>query len=141
MLDLGSGAGLDLMIAAEKCGPSGKVIGVDMTDDMIEVARKNASQAGHSNVDVRRGLIEDLPVDSSSVDWVVSNCVINLSPEKPRVFSEISRVMKPGARFSISDIVVADLPDWLRQSAAAWSACVAGAISEEATMNLSSRVR
>jgi arsenite methyltransferase len=132
VLDLGSGAGLDLLIAAEKTGPSGKVIGVDMTDDMVEVARRNASQAGYSNIDVRRGLIEELPVDNNSVDWVISNCVINLSPEKSRVFSEISRVMKPGARFSIADIVVEDLPQWIRESAAAWSACVAGAISEQA---------
>ena len=132
VLDLGSGAGLDLLIAAEKTGPSGRVIGVDMTDDMIETARRNTSQAGFSNVDVRRGLIEDLPVDSGSVDWVISNCVINLSPEKPRVFSEISRVMKPGACFSISDIVVENLPKWIVESAAAWSACVAGAISEQA---------
>ena len=132
VLDLGSGAGLDLLIAAEKVGAAGKVIGVDMTDDMIEVARSNASRAGHGNIEVRRGLIENLPVDDSSVDWVISNCVINLSPEKPRVFSEVSRVMKPGARFSISDIVVQNLPDWIRESAAAWSACVAGAISEQA---------
>jgi SAM-dependent methyltransferase len=134
VLDLGSGAGLDLLIAAEKTGPSGRVIGVDMTDDMIEAARRNASQAGYSNIDVRRGLIEDLPVDDNSVDWVISNCVINLAPDKPRVFSEISRVMKPGGRFSISDIVVEDLPEWIRESAAAWSACVAGAISEQAYM-------
>jgi SAM-dependent methyltransferase len=132
VLDLGSGAGLDLLIAAEKTGPAGKVIGVDMTDDMIEAARSNASQAGYSNIEVRRGLIEELPVESDSVDWVISNCVINLSPEKSRVFSELSRVMKPGAHISISDIVVEDLPDWIRESAAAWSACVAGAISEQA---------
>lgn len=130
VLDLGSGAGLDLLIAAEKTGPDGLVIGVDMTDDMIEVARKNASKAGHSNIEVRRGLIEELPVDDHSVDWVISNCVINLSPDKPAVFREIARVMKPGAQFSISDIVVENLPDWIRESAAAWSACVAGAISE-----------
>jgi arsenite methyltransferase len=132
VLDLGSGAGLDLLIAAGKTGPSGKVIGVDMTDDMIEAARRNASQAGYSNIDVRRGLIEELPVESHSVDWVISNCVINLSPEKSRVFSEISRVMKAGASISISDIVVQGLPDAIRESAAAWSACVAGAISEQA---------
>jgi SAM-dependent methyltransferase len=134
VLDLGSGAGLDLLIAAEKTGPSGEVIGVDMTDDMVEAARKNASRAGYGNIDVRRGLIEDLPVDSGSVDWVISNCAINLAPDKPKVFSEISRVMKPGARFSISDIVVEDLPEWIRESAAAWSVCVAGAISEQAYM-------
>lgn len=131
VLDLGSGAGLDLLLAAEKVGPSGKVIGVDMTNDMIAVAWDNARKAGYDNIDVRCGLIEDLPVDTASVDWVISNCVINLSPDKPAVFGEISRVMKPGARLSVSDIVVQELPDWIRNSAAAWSACVAGAISEQ----------
>jgi SAM-dependent methyltransferase len=131
VLDLGSGAGLDLLIAAEKTGASGTVIGVDMTEAMVEVAAANARRAGCPNVDVRFGLIEDLPVEDGSVDWVISNCVINLSPDKPRVFSEIHRVMKPGGHFSISDIVVQQLPDWIRESAAAWSACVAGAISEE----------
>jgi arsenite methyltransferase len=132
VLDLGSGAGLDLLIAAEKTGPQGKVIGVDMTDEMIEAARANAARAGCDNIEVRRGLIEDLPVDDTSVDWVISNCVINLSPEKDKVFSELSRVLKPGGQISISDIVVDTLPDWIRESAAAWSACVAGAISEQA---------
>jgi SAM-dependent methyltransferase len=131
VLDLGSGAGMDLLIAAEKVGPSGAVIGVDMTDDMIEVARRNARQAGFDTIEIRKGLIEQLPVEDSSVDWVISNCVINLSPDKPGVFREVARVMKPGAHFSISDIVVQDLPDWIRESAAAWSACVAGAISEQ----------
>ena len=123
VLDLGSGAGLDLLIAAEKTGSSGAVIGVDMTDDMIEVARNNARKAGYDNIEIRRGLIEALPVEDSSTDWVISNCVINLSPDKPKVFSEVFRVMKPGAQLSISDIVVQDLPDWIRESAAAWSAC------------------
>jgi len=132
VLDLGSGAGLDLLLAAEKTGPSGRVIGVDMTDEMIAAARKNAARAGFDNIDVRKGLIEELPVDDASVDWVISNCVINLSPDKPAVFREIARVMKSGGRFSISDIVVGELPDFIRESAAAWSACVAGAISEEA---------
>jgi SAM-dependent methyltransferase len=131
VLDLGSGAGLDLLIAAEKTGPQGRVIGVDMTDEMIEAARRNAARAGHHNIDVRKGLIESLPVDDSSVDWVISNCVINLSPDKDKVFAEVARVLKPGGRFSISDIVVNDLPAIIRDSAAAWSACVAGAISEE----------
>jgi SAM-dependent methyltransferase len=131
VLDLGSGAGLDLLLAAEKVGPAGQVIGVDMTDDMIAVARDNARKAGFANIDIRQGLIEQLPVESGSVDWVISNCVINLSPDKPAVFAEIYRVMKPGAQLSISDIVVQDLPDWIRDSAAAWSACVAGAISEQ----------
>lgn len=131
VLDLGSGAGLDLLIAAEKTGASGRVIGIDMTDEMIEAARANAARAGCDNIEVRRGLIEDLPVEDASVDWVISNCVINLAPEKAPVFGEIARVLKPGGQFSISDIVVDTLPDWIRESAAAWSACVAGAISEQ----------
>lgn len=130
VLDLGSGAGLDLLIAAEKVGPGGKVIGVDMTDPMIEAARAAAARAGYANVEVRKGLIEDLPVEDASVDWVISNCVINLSPRKDRVFREIHRVLKPGGRLSISDIVVRDLPAWIRESAAAYASCVAGAISE-----------
>ena len=131
VLDLGSGAGLDLLIAAEKTGPDGRVIGVDMTDEMIEAARRNAANAGHDNIEVRKGLIEALPVEDSAVDWVISNCVINLSPDKEKVFAEIARVLKPGGRFSISDIVFDDLPAIIRDSAAAWSACVAGAISEQ----------
>jgi arsenite methyltransferase len=130
VLDLGSGAGLDLLIAADKVGPSGEVIGVDMTEAMIEAAREAAARAGYANVEVREGLIEKLPVEDASVDWVISNCVINLSPRKDQVFREIHRVLKPGGRLSISDIVVQDLPDWVRQSAVAYSACVAGAISE-----------
>ncbi|MCP4661329.1 MAG: arsenite methyltransferase [bacterium] len=132
VLDLGSGAGLDLLIAARKVGEDGKVIGIDMTDAMIETANRNIEQAGVTNVEVRKGLIEDLPVEDASVDWVISNCVINLSPEKEQVFREISRVLKPGGRISISDIVAEKLPDWLREQAAAYSACIGGAISEDA---------
>ena len=130
VLDLGSGAGIDLLLAARRVGPSGRVIGIDMTDEMIAKARQNIAAAGVANVEVRKGLIEELPVESSSVDWVISNCVINLSPEKERVFAEIARVLKPGGRISISDIVVEDLPDWLRSSAAAYCACLGGAIAE-----------
>ena len=130
VLDLGSGAGLDLIIAAKQVGPDGRVIGVDMTDTMIEAARENARLQGHSNIEVRKGLIEELPVDPASVDWVISNCVINLSPEKERVFAEIARVLAPGGRFRISDIVVEELPPWLRQSSEAYAACIAGAIPE-----------
>ncbi|MFC1657025.1 arsenite methyltransferase [Candidatus Moduliflexota bacterium] len=131
VLDLGSGAGLDLLLAARKVGPSGRVIGVDMTDEMIERARKNAEEAGAVNVEVRKGIIEELPVESSSVDWVVSNCVINLSPEKEKVFAEIARVLKPGGRMIVSDVVVQDLPDWARENRSLYSGCIAGAISEE----------
>ena len=131
VLDLGSGAGLDLILAAERVGPSGRVIGIDMTQEMIDKAMENVARAGHANVEVRMGMIEQMPVEDQSVDWVISNCVINLSPEKDRVFSEIARVLKPGGRFSISDIVVEDLPGFLRDNAALYSACVAGAISEQ----------
>ncbi|MEE9280989.1 MAG: arsenite methyltransferase [Myxococcota bacterium] len=132
VVDLGSGAGLDLLIAAEKVGPEGRVIGVDMTDAMIEAARNAAQRAGHANVEVRRGLIEELPVEAASVDWVVSNCVINLSPRKEDVFREIHRVLKPAGRISISDIVVEALPEEIRRSVAAYTSCIAGAISERA---------
>ena len=130
VVDLGSGPGLDLLLAARRVGPTGRVIGVDMTDAMIEEARRNAARAGFANVEVRKGLIENLPVDSSTVDWIISNCVINLSPEKPRVFAEIARVLAPGGQFRISDIVVEELPAWIRDSAVAYAACVAGAIPE-----------
>ena len=131
VLDLGSGAGIDLLLAAEKVGPAGRVIGVDMTDVMIEKARKNAAEAGIDTIEVRTGLIEELPVEDASVDWVISNCVINLSPDKPRVFAEIARVLKPGGRMTVSDIMVQDLPAWARASKDLYSTCVAGAISEE----------
>jgi arsenite methyltransferase len=131
VLDLGAGAGLDLLLAARKVGPRGRVIGVDMTDAMIEAARRHLAEAGATHVEVRKGLIEDLPVEDASVDVVVSNCVINLSPRKHRVFAEIRRVLRPGGRFSISDIVATDLPPSLMMSAAARAACIGGAISED----------
>ena len=131
VLDLGSGAGMDLLLAAKKVGPTGQVIGVDMTDEMISRAEENIRAAGLDNVQVRKGIIEELPVESSSVDWIISNCVINLSPEKPRVFAELARVLKPGGQFLISDIVVEELPQWVRQSADMYNSCVGGAISEE----------
>jgi SAM-dependent methyltransferase len=130
VLDLGAGAGIDLLLAAAKVGPSGKVIGVDMTDAMIERARANVEKAGVTNVDVRKGIIEALPVEDSSVDWVISNCVINLSPDKPRVFAEINRVLRPGGRMVVSDIVADELPGWVRESAELYGSCIAGAISE-----------
>jgi len=131
VLDLGSGAGFDLLIAGEKVGLAGKVIGVDMTEAMIDKARENIKAAGVNNIEVRYGLIEDLPVDSNSVDWVISNCVINLSPEKSKVFSEISRVLKSGGRMRISDIVVEELPAELRDHQGLYNSCIAGAVSEK----------
>ncbi len=131
VLDLGCGAGLDLLVAAERTGPEGRVIGVDMTDAMLNAARANVAQAGfEERVEVRQGLIEALPVDDSSVDFVVSNCVVNLSPEKERVFAELFRVLRPGGRFRIADIVADELPPKLREDPAAWDGCLAGAIGE-----------
>lgn len=132
VVDLGSGAGFDLLIAADKVGLEGKVIGVDMTDEMIEAARANAARAGAFQVQVRKGLIEALPVAAEQADWVISNCVINLSPDKPKVFAEIARVLKPGGQVRVSDIVAEDLPAWVQQDALAYAACVAGAISLDA---------
>jgi len=131
VLDLGSGAGIDILLAAKKVGKTGRAIGIDMTDEMIEKARENIAAAGLKNVEVRKGLIEEMPVESSSVDWVISNCVINLSPEKHKVFAEIARVLKPGGRMLVSDIVVEELPDWARKSPDLYCSCVAGAISEK----------
>ncbi|MDY0002589.1 MAG: arsenite methyltransferase [Polyangia bacterium] len=130
VLDLGSGAGIDILLAAKLVGPKGKVIGVDMTPAMIERARSNAAAAGLGNVEVREGIIEELPVEAGSVDLVLSNCVINLSPEKKRVFSEIHRVLRAGGRFSISDIVAEPMPAWITEVSALYSACISGAIPE-----------
>ena len=131
VLDLGSGAGIDILLAAKKVGPTGRAIGVDMTDEMIAKAKENVATSGLTNVDVRKGTIEALPVDSDSVDWVISNCVINLSPEKPKVFAEIARVLKPGGCMLVSDIVVKELSDVIRKNQALYNSCVAGAVTEE----------
>ena len=130
VVDIGSGAGIDCLFAARKVGPAGKVIGIDMTPEMIERARANARAAGAENVEFRLGDAEKMPVADASADWVISNCVINLSPDKPAVFREIARVLKPGGRISISDIVAEDLPPAVRASRDAWVTCLAGAISE-----------
>jgi len=130
VLDIGSGAGIDCLIAAEKVGPTGRVIGLDMTPEMIERGRGNAREAGALNVEFRLGEAEKMPVEDASVDWLISNCVINLSPDKPAVFREVARVLKPGGRISISDIVAEDLPAAIRGSRDAWTGCLAGAISE-----------
>ncbi len=129
VLDLGSGAGLDCFFAAKKVGETGKVIGVDMTPEMVTRARSSAKRMNIQNVEFRQGYIEDLPVDSDSVDVVISNCVINLSPDKPRVFSEAYRVLKPGGKLAVSDIVTdGPLPESIKQSLSAWAGCVAGAV-------------
>ena len=130
VVDLGCGAGIDLILAARKVGPSGRVIGVDMTPEMIARARQNLEHAGVANAEVREGYIESLPVEDASVDWVLSNCVISLSPDKPKVFAEIARVLRPSGRFSISDLVVSDMPPWLRSLPALHNACIGGAIDE-----------
>ena len=132
VLDLGSGAGFDCFLAAQRVGASGRVIGVDMTPQMLEKARANAEKGGFTNVEFREGEIEHMPVEDNEVDVVISNCVINLSPDKDAVFSEIFRVLKPGGRFYISDIVLEKpLPESVLQSAAAYTACVAGALIKE----------
>jgi SAM-dependent methyltransferase len=128
VLDLGSGAGLDCFLAAQQVGPTGRVIGVDMTPEMLARARDNAEKVGAANVEFRQGEIESLPVEDASVDVVISNCVINLSPDKPRVFREIARALKPGGRMHVSDIVLnGELPEELKQLARAYTACIAGA--------------
>jgi len=129
VLDLGSGAGFDCFLAAAKVGPSGRVIGVDMTPEMIAKAQENAIKGGYANTEFRFGEIENLPVEDSSVDVIVSNCVINLSPDKPKVFKEAFRVLKPGGRFIVSDIVLtAELPEFIRNSMDAYVACLSGAV-------------
>jgi SAM-dependent methyltransferase len=130
VLDIGSGAGIDCLIAAGRVGLTGKVIGLDMTPEMIERARRNAREAGAKNVEFRLGEAEKMPVEDETVDWLISNCVINLSTDKPAVFREVARVLKPGGRISISDIVAEELPEAIRRSRDAWTGCLAGAIGE-----------
>ena len=130
VVDIGSGAGIDCLLAGQKVGPTGHVIGVDMTPIMIEKARKNAEKAGMSNIEFRFGDAENMPIENGVADWIVSNCVINLSPNKLRVFQEAHRVLKPGGKVSISDIVVEHIPWPLSRSKKLHCACVAGAISE-----------
>lgn len=133
VLDLGSGAGFDAFLAARAVGEQGKVIGVDMTPEMIAKARANAQKGGYANVEFRHGQIENLPVDDNSIDAIISNCVINLSPEKARVFADAFRVLKPGGRLAISDIVAsAELPAEARQDLALYTGCMAGASSIDA---------
>lgn len=132
VLDLGSGPGLDCFLAAERVGMGGKVIGVDMTQEMIERARENASKGNYSNVEFRLGEIEDLPVPDNSVDVIISNCVINLSPDKQKVFREAFRVLRQGGRIMVSDIVLLkELPDIIMKSVEAYIGCLSGAIMKD----------
>lgn len=129
VVDLGSGGGIDCFLASAKVGITGKVIGVDMTDEMLEKARTYATEKGYTNVEFRKGVIEELPIDDNQVDLVISNCVINLSPQKQRVFGEIARVLKPGGQAAISDIVLLqDLPDAIKKDLEAYIGCIAGAV-------------
>jgi SAM-dependent methyltransferase len=132
VLDLGSGAGFDCFLAADKVGKNGKVIGVDMTSEMVTKARENARKGGYSNVEFRLGEIENLPAADSSVDVIISNCVINLSPDKKQVFADAFRVLKPGGRIMISDIVLLrDLPDVVLNSLEAYVSCISGAMLKD----------
>jgi len=131
VLDLGSGAGLDCFLAAKKVGEKGKVIGVDMTEEMIKKARAIAQENGYKNVEFRLGEIEELPIEDCSVDVVISNCVVNLSPDKQKVFQEAHRVLKTGGRIMISDLVTEEeLPEEVRKSFDAWAGCIAGALEK-----------
>jgi arsenite methyltransferase len=132
VLDLGSGGGIDVLLSARRVGPNGKAYGLDMTDDMLSLARENQRQAGVENVEFLRGEIENIPLPDNSVDVVISNCVINLSAHKDRVLGEAFRVLKPGGRFAVSDVVVRGaVPDAVRQSMMLWVGCIAGALDEQ----------
>ncbi len=131
VVDIGSGAGIDCFLAADRVGPDGRVIGVDMTPAMLERARENAKRSNYQNVEFRQGDAEALPVEDGSVDWVISNCVINLAPDKLKVFREVARVLKPGGQISVSDIVVGNLPWWVKRSKTFYASCIAGALKED----------
>jgi len=132
VLDLGSGGGIDVLLSARRVGPTGKAYGLDMTDEMLDLARKNQAAAGVTNVEFLKGDIEHIPLPDNSVDVIISNCVINLSGDKRRVIAEAFRVLKPGGRFAVSDVVVrGDLPPAMRRNMELWVGCVAGALSED----------
>ncbi|HEX2128063.1 MAG TPA: arsenite methyltransferase [Solirubrobacterales bacterium] len=132
VLDLGSGGGIDVLLSARRVGPTGKAYGVDMTDEMLELARANQREAGVQNVEFLKGTIEDVPLPDASVDVVISNCVINLSADKSDVFAEAARVLRAGGRFAVTDIVAdADMDEATRKDMAAWTGCVAGALTPD----------
>jgi SAM-dependent methyltransferase len=130
VLDLGSGAGADVLISAKRVAPGGRAIGLDMTDEMLELARKNAAEAGVENVEFLKGYIEEIPLPDAAVDVVISNCVINLSGDKQRVLAESARVLRPGGRFAVSDVIADDdMDDATRADMAQWTGCIAGALT------------
>src|SRR3712207_8518305 len=135
VLDLGSGGGIDVLLSAKRVSPGGKAYGLDMTDEMLELAEKNRAEAGVENVEFLKGQIEDVPLPEDHVDVVISNCVINLSTDKPKVISESYRVLKPGGRFAVSDVVFlgpkAELPDEVLETVGLWTGCVVGALEKE----------
>ena len=131
VLDLGSGAGADVLISARRVAPTGKAIGLDMTDEMLALARANAAAAGVQNVEFLKGYLEDMPLGDETVDVVISNCVINLSGDKPKVIAEAARVLRPGGRFAISDVIAdPDMDAHTKADMAAWTGCIAGALTE-----------
>lgn len=141
VLDLGSGGGIDVLLSARRVGPEGKAYGLDMTDDMLQLARKNAAEAGVKNVEFLRGRIEEIPLPSNSVDVIISNCVINLSGDKRKVLAEAFRVLKPGGRFAVSDVVVqGELPADVKKSMELWVGCVAGALGDKEFVSLLTEV-
>ncbi len=131
VVDLGSGAGIDVLLASQLVGENGIAIGIDMTPEMIEKAQRNAKDAGAENVDFRLGEIESMPVADESVDWIISNCVICLSPDKDKVFKEAYRVLKPGGKLVVSDMVANNMPRWARAAVSAWVSCISGALPED----------
>ena len=131
VLDLGSGGGIDVLLSAKRVGPTGKAYGLDMTDEMLELARQNQAKSGITNAEFLKGEIENIPLPDSAVDVVISNCVINLSADKSAVLREVFRVLKPGGRFAVSDIVVrGEIPADIRRNVELWAGCVAGALHE-----------
>ncbi len=132
VLDLGSGGGLDCFLAAKRVGPQGRVIGLDMTPEMLKLARMNAEKMGVKNVEFRKGEVEHMPIDSESIDVIISNCVINLSPDKDAVFKEAFRVLKPGGRLCVSDMVThGELPESVKKDLSQWACCIGGALDEK----------
>lgn len=137
VLDLGSGGGIDVLLSARRVGPTGKVFGLDMTDAMLAIARENQRSAGVENVEFLKGEIEAIPLPDATVDVIISNCVINLSGDKARVLAEAFRVLKPGGRFAVSDVLTrGELPATVRESMALWTGCVAGALDQEVFLQL-----